>query len=429
MHRGTRGTPDGETGGMVGLFHTVFLERGASDIDASTESRLGQAAFLVLRLVDLLATDGPAPAQDDLFRYQAAATARYCREEVAPGSEAEHLLGLVHAAAEAQRRRHPGWMAPTMLAYAAALEEAAKYDEALDVLGSLERVAGPSLDPVHNIAVALQIGRVLRECARFNEADAAYERAATVAAATGDRRSVLLSRLGRANVFWGKGNLAEAERWNREVLLEARGTGERDVEARAEHGLGIVLGARGQLPDALPHLCRAAEMYESPAQSHRALHDLGLALARLGVMELAERALRHVFKKGTTLELKQHAAVELMYCASFRRDRVGFTRWRAECSKTRAQMTPRLLVDLQLKAGVGLARFGKLSEAHEELRRAMSVAHTHGLHEFEFRIERIQAGLRDCEMMDPAEPRAMAPPVTPETGLHAVSGSLARLET
>jgi tetratricopeptide (TPR) repeat protein len=426
--RGSRGTPEAETS-TIGLFHTVFLERGASDADASSESRLGQAAFLVLRLVDLLAPDGPAPAQDDLFRYQAAATARYCREEVAPGTESEHLLGLVHAATEARRRRHPGWMAPTMLAYAAALENAAKYDEALDVLQSLARVAGPTLDAAHGIAADLQIGRVLRECARFDEAATAYERAATLAAATGDQRSVLLSRLGRANVFWGRGNLAEAERWNREVLLESQATRDQDVEARAEHGLGIVLGARGQVPDALPHLCRAAEMYESPVLSHRALHDLGLALARLGVVDLAERALRHVFKKGTTLELRQHAAVELMYSASFRRDRIGFTRWRAECSKTKPHMTPRLLVDFQLKAGVGLARFAKLSDADAELKRAMSLAHAHGLHEFEFRIERILAGLRDCEMMDPAVLGTAVQPVTQDTGLLAVSGSLARLET
>jgi tetratricopeptide (TPR) repeat protein len=409
----------------IGLFHAVFLERAAGEFDASPEGRLGQAAFLVLRLVDLLATDRPGPAQDDLFRYQAAATARYCREEVAPGPEADHLLGLVHTATEAQRRRSPGWLAPAMLTYAAALEEVAKYDEALDVLQTLERVAGSSLDPAHAVTAALQAARVSRESARFDEADAVYERAAALAAAAGDRRSVLLSRLGRANVSWGRGNLAQAERWNREVLREAAAAGERDVAARAEHGLGMVLGARGQVAEALPHLCRAVDRYAGADHAIRAVHDLGLALARLGAVRHAEQALQYVFANSPTVELRQNAAIELMHCASFRRDRVGFTRWRAECLKTHLQMTPHVLADYQLKAGIGLARFGKFTDASAELTRAMSVAHAHGLHEFEFRIDRIQSGLRDCQALNPAEHDAI--PDLSADGLRAVAGSLAKL--
>jgi tetratricopeptide (TPR) repeat protein len=419
--------PDSEATMTSGLFHAVFLERGGPGLDASTESLLGQAAFLVLRLVDLLGADGPAASRDDLFRYQAAATARYCREEVAPCRESEQLLTLVQAATEAQRRRDPGWVAQAMLTYAAALEDVGKYDEALDVLQCLDRVAGSSLQAAHRIAAALQVGRVNRENARFDEATAAYEQAATLAAAVGDRRSILLSQLGRANAFWGRGNLAEAERWNRDVLLEARDVRDAEIEARAEHGLGIVLGARGQVPDALPHLCRAAEMYRDTTLSHRALHDLGIALARLGEVDLAERALQLVYRKSTTIEPRQNAAIELMHCASFSRDRVGFTRWRAECSKFEPHMTPHVLADFRLKTGIGLARFGRVSDAAAELGRAMDVARAHGLHEFEFRIERIRSGLRECEAADSAQQVATPRPVKGSEGLLAVSGALARL--
>jgi tetratricopeptide (TPR) repeat protein len=424
---GASGMPDPDPT-TVGLFHAVFLERAAGDLEASPDGRLGQAAFLVLRLIDLLATDHQAAHQDDLFRYQAAATARYCREEVAPGIEIEHLLRLVQSATEAQRRRHPGWVAATMLGYTAVLQEAAKYDEALDVLQTLERVAGASMAPADAIAAALQTGRISREIARFVEAEAAYARAGELAAAAGDLRSGLLSRLGQANVHMGRGNLAEAERVNREVLHEAQSIGERDVEARAEHQWGVALGARGQLPDAIPHLWRAFERYDDPVRSLYALHDLGVALTRVGEVDNAEQALRQVVQRGTTESLTQNAMIELMHCASFRRDRVGFARWRAACEKERARMAPNIRVDYHLKVGIGLARFGHYGRAEPELREAQRVANTHGLHEFEFRIDRIRTGLKECAALGAATPDAASEPAIPAELLAEVATGLIALE-
>jgi tetratricopeptide (TPR) repeat protein len=425
--RGASGMPDPDPT-TVGLFHAVFLERAAGDLDASPEGRLGQAAFLVLRLIDLLATDRPGTSQDDLFRYQAAATARYCREEVAPCNEVEHLLRLVQSATEAQRRRHPGWLASTMLRYAEVLEDSAKYDEALDVLHSLERVAGTTMTSADAVAAALQMGRVSRESARFGEAEAAYARAGQLAAAAGDPHSVLLSRLGQANVHMARGNLAEAERVNREVLAAAQSVGERDVEARAEHQWGVALGARGQLPDAIPHLWRAFERYNDPVRSLYALHDLGVALSRVGEVDNAEQALRQVVQRGTTQSLTQNAMIELMHCASFRRDRVGFTRWRASCEKARPGMAPNILADYHLKVGIGLARFGQYARAEPELRQAQAVANAHGLHEFEFRIERIRTGLRECAALEPAVPDTVSEPAIPPELLADVASGLVALE-
>ena len=212
---------------------------------------------------------------------------------------------------------------------------------------------------------------------------------------------MLLSRLGRANVFWGRGNLAEAERGNREVLREAEAAGLRGVQALAEHGLGTVLGARGQVPDAVPYLWRAYERYEDEDRALRALHDLGLAMARLGALEGAERALRIVVEQDDVLDNVINAKIELMHCASFRRDRIGFERWRSECNGDADQMAPNNLADYHLKVGIGLARFGQVDRAAVELRLALGVAQAHRLHEFEFRIERILSGIYDCTTASP----------------------------
>jgi tetratricopeptide (TPR) repeat protein len=400
----------------IGLPHVVFLERAARELDSSP-GKFGQAAFLVLRLVDLLAPTGAPGPNEDLFGYQASATGRYCTEQLEPGTATECLQDVVRTASYAHRRRAPGLIAPAMSTLATHLEESARYLEALDVLTTLERVAATGLAPAHAIGVALQSARIQRQLARFDEATAGYERAEALATAAGDTASVLLSRLGRANVFWGRGNLVEAERWNREALRDAQAS-TRAVQARAEHGLAVVLGAGGQVPDAIPHLWQAFTLYESEGDSLQALFDLGFALSRLGAVEGAERALQIVRLRSRMQSLVQNAKIELMYCASFRRDRVGFERCRVECTADVEQMAPNILADYHLKVGIGLARFGQIDRAAAQLQQAQQVARTHGLHEFEFRIERIQLGLSDCATVD----------VEPENGLEQPGWTASLLE-
>src|SRR5207248_1329764 len=83
-----------------------------------------------------------------------------------------------------------------------------------------------------------------------------------IASAAGDRYSALRARIGLANTILGRGNLAEAERKLREILADARAAGEREAEARAEHGIGVALQHMGQSPDAIPHTWRAFQLYE-----------------------------------------------------------------------------------------------------------------------------------------------------------------------
>jgi tetratricopeptide (TPR) repeat protein len=395
-----------------GLSHVVFLERAAREHD-SAQSRFGQAAFLVLRLVDQLGVRQTAPNGGDLFGYQAAATGRYCEENLEPGAQAEQLLEVVRAASYAHRRHQPGHIATSLLALARSLQDAARPAEAGDVLETLERVTGAGLDAAAAITAAFLRARLERESNRFDAADAAYERAGTLARAAGDGAAILFSRIGRANVMWGRGNLAEAERRYRQVLAEATATGLRQPEAHAEHGLGVVLGTRGQVPDALPHLWRAFDLYNEEHARLRALHDLGFSLTRLGAIDSAERAFLVVIGRDPEGHEALDARVELMHCASFRRDRLAFERWRAESVQYVARMAPNQLADYHLKLGIGLARFGRFDRAAVELNQALLIARGHGLHEFEFRIERIVAGLEgcvlaECEREGTAEPPAWA---------------------
>ena len=382
-----------------GLSHVVFLERAAREQD-SAQSKFGQAAFLVLRLVDVLGARMASPTADHLFGYQAAATGRYCEENLAPGPHTDQLLEIVRAASYAHRRHQPGYIATSLLALTRSLQEEARSPEATDVLDTLERVAGSALDTPSAISTALLRARVERESSRFDSADVAYERAGALARAAGDRAAMLYSRIGRANVLWGRGNLADAERAYRGILADATADGLDQHVAEAEHGLGVMLGARGQVPDAVPHLWRAFVCYTDEYKRMRCLHDLGFSLTKLGEIDSAERAFHFVSEHAPESHEALDARVDLMHCASFRRDRLAFERWRAECAQYLSRMAPNQLADYHLKLGIGLARFGRFDRAAAELNQALLIARAHGLHEFEFRIERIAAGLGGCTLAE-----------------------------
>src|SRR3989442_16021667 len=115
----------------AGLPHAVFLHRMAGGVlPSAVEPRLGRAAFVALRLVDLLGSEH-ATLHPDAFRYQYVATLRCCRD-LPPGStETSHLLGLVHGTRDAFQQRSAGLVLPALFAYAHYLEDEMRLEGAL----------------------------------------------------------------------------------------------------------------------------------------------------------------------------------------------------------------------------------------------------------------------------------------------------------
>jgi tetratricopeptide (TPR) repeat protein len=416
--------------GRSGLPHAVFLERFAGASSAtSLDARLGNAAFLALRLVDSLRPEREA-VHPDAFRYQHAATERICRDLPGVPTETAHLVGLVRTAADAFHAQDLRLVVPALLAYAHYLEDELRLEEALDVLDSLVRVADAALGPMDAIAAQLRIGRVNRKLNRFDEADARYGVAGVLAKASGDVHSAFLSRVGRALAVQARGNLPEAERSFREIAAEARVAGEREIEAHAEHALGTTLMLRGQNADAITHVWRGFQLYEETASQLRALGDLGSMLLSIGEVTGAEHALLEVVRRGQgAQDVVSNATVELMHCASQRNDRLGFERWRAACAARVGKMPPNIRADFYLKTGIGQARFGRFHQAGRWLDRAREEAERAGLHELAFRSARLRDGLRDCQAGRASVLEAAAEPVVEaRESVRAISASLARLD-
>ena len=92
-----------------------------------------------------------------------------------------------------------------------------------------------------------------------------------------------------------------------------------------------------------------------------------------------------------------------------------------------AQLQPNIRVDFYMKSGIGMARFGNFGRAADMLDAARALAAEHGLHEFEFRVERIQKGLLECERaVDACSPLEQEPQYDFEP-VREVAASLAQL--
>jgi tetratricopeptide (TPR) repeat protein len=408
------------------LPHAVFLERASLHPPTSAAVRQGQGAFLVLRLLDLLGPNPPVEVTEDAFRYQWAATDRYCRELSLGEAEATHLQGLVRGAQDAHTTCDVRVLAPGLLAYAHYLEDEGHYDEAADVVLTTITVGGDRLGAADRIAAQLRLGRVRRKVMRWEEAESAYSEAGRLALEVGDAFSALLSRLGHVNVLHFRGNLAEAERSYWGILTDAKAGRHVEAEARAEHGLGSVLTARGQAMEAVPHIWNAFGLYQDEPSRLRVLQDLGFALLTLGEVAGAEQALLQVVRGEQSSDNLNNALIELMHCASYRRDRLAFERWRERCEAAMESMAPNMCADFLLKSGIGLARFGLFAKADRLMEEGLTVARGHQLHGLEFKIERIKSGLRDCEAEVNAG-QAVTEPEWSSDAVKEVSASLAAL--
>src|SRR5205814_9635556 len=114
----------------------------------------------------------------------------------------------------------------------------------------------------------------------------------------------------------------------------------------------------GQSVEAIPHAWQAFQLYEEEDSRLRALGDVGVMLLSLGDATGAERALAEVFRRGRTRESVSNAVIELMHCAPYRRDHVGFAPWRGPGQDRLADLPPDIWEALHPKQGDGHARRG-----------------------------------------------------------------------
>lgn len=364
--------------------HEPFLER-MSDERFRDRAAYTLGAFLVLRLIDRYSVQvgGTHP---DALAYQEEATLDYVLKLNQGDAEAGHLMELLRVSKVVREGGGRSLLWGPLLAYAYWLEHELRLKEALDVVDTALRMDDGTA-PEREVAALLQGAYLLRLLGRFEAAQNRYARARCRAERMGDSHTVLLSRIGEANVLRQVGNLPAAERALRRILNEAQTAGDRDAQARACHDLAVVIAARGRDSDALGYVLRAFELYLNEELKMRALSDIGEILKRVGELECAAKALQLVAQRSQSSDMKSVAEIGLMELYSLEGNRFAFLRQKGVLQERLYLLPPERAVDFHLQAGLGHLRLGEIEKALPELKEALRLAECHGLNEYVFRIE------------------------------------------
>jgi tetratricopeptide (TPR) repeat protein len=384
--------------------HRAFLERAAASDDGNTST--GLAAFLTLRVLDH-AGDAASPAA---MEQQYDATRSFV-DRLPPDPERRHLTTLLDAigpdGSTAGAALHDA-----LAGYATWLEGEMRLTEAMDVTDTHWWVSRDHGEAAL-LPVCLRRARLLRHQARFLEAQRTYDAADQLAELSDDSHAAQLSRIGRALVLQKTGNLPESARLLDEVIATARDAGDRDAEARARHDLAGTLHYMGRGAEAVPLAFRAWQLYDDTVARLRALSDVGQFLKELGYSSEARHALVVVLSHAPPLDVRTRAALELMEIHAIEGDRLAFERVRRDLDGVTPSLPVDERLDLALKTGLGLARFGRYDDAEAALETALALADTYGLGERLFAVEaaldQIRAGDRGTAPLASPSARVSSP--------------------
>ena len=380
---------------LVGF--SSFLDRARAEREQGSEqgSRAALGAYLVARLFDRRL--GLTNQADELegFRWQLQSTQRFLRELRTDDPEAAHLLGIVESVSTEERHRGT-IMRMAAMAYAYFLEHEGRLEEALDMLGLASRTYGSEI-PVGEVpTLALFVARVSRALARWDEASQAYRLAEEAAQRCGELSSVMLARIGLANVLRGQGNLPGARESLEQIVRDADSPSLLEVQGRAWFDLSVVLARQGDIFGDLVAKYEALKRLRDPIQRTRVLGDLGIALRAVGAYEAARHCFELVVRGDASFVVRANIYLELMELESAVGNRVAYERFRQEAKLVESRMPPSMAIDYRFKMGVALARFGREQRARSVLREALTLAEAGGLNEWYFRIDRVLRGLELC---------------------------------
>ncbi|HEU4649050.1 MAG TPA: hypothetical protein VFS33_08325 [Gemmatimonadales bacterium] len=414
------------------LAHAEFLERARQERerDDTAASRVALGGYLVARLVSRLLTLADTPRDYEAFEWQRSSTRRYLWELDQDRAETRFLRSVLEAL-DGDSNTRMGACRMALTAYAYFLEHEGRLAEALQIVTLAAQTYGDSIPAPDFTSLGLFIGRLNRQLTHWEQANASYVAAAEAAEQIADRNSIFRSRLGRAGVMRGQGNLPGAHAAVQQIIEDATHEPCGDILSLAYADLAFVLDLQGQLHEALRANFEAVRISRDPMSRMRLLGDLGIKLSALSYHTEARTAFELVVNSEASFLVRMNAMLELMEIESQARNRMAFERRRQALREHLTRMPPSMSVDYHYKVGLGLARFGIVDRARAAWEQGRALAEFHRLNEWYFRLERMLHDLRECEALasspeapEPADPPAWMAGVS--AGLREFAEELAR---
>ena len=303
------------------LRHTAFLNRLDDDNLSGTGSRRGQAAFLALRVVDLLA--GPWQENAQAFEYQRSATERYLTELADQEHPETTLLRRILQVGTGTGPREP--LLLCLRDYAEFLAVVGALAESADVLATLLELGIGYAPPPGWIEAFHRNVRTLIALDRTDEAAELEMHARAALRGVTDPAVRLRARVVRVELMIAQGDLDAADRAARRCLIDAQRTGEVELAWTATAAIARALvkaHSRMGASAVLEHLSSG----ERRAPSVSAQLDLAEALLELGDLAASSDALQSAFEGGLA-DIPRLRAQRLALEVSARTgDELGFAR-------------------------------------------------------------------------------------------------------
>jgi tetratricopeptide (TPR) repeat protein len=314
--------------------------------------------------------------------------------------EARALLDVLDAAEQVEA----GEVARALARYAALLEHAGRYEEALEALGVLLRGLQSFRTPGEGCDMALAVARLNVGLTHWDRAAAALDVAEESARAGRDDRRVRLALLSRAALWAAQGRVADARTAVQALLGEAGGDAPSQALSESWSFLGMVLEGEGLRLEALQAQHQAFEQATDDASRRLALIQVGTLLRTLGAVDAARQAFTLVLSGPISFADAVAARLELLELASALDDRVAFERHRLELRAWGGRLPPGAMVEFLLRAAVGLARFEQRGRGWQHLEEAEAVVERHGLAGAGWPMAQVRSLLENPAELDRAVP-------------------------
>lgn len=233
------------------------------------------------------------------------------------------------------------------------------------------------------------LGRVSRKLTLWEDAVRWYGVARSIAEEAGHEDRLALVLDGMANAHRDRGNLPKARELLGQVLALGREGSDRRAQAIAHHDLMTVEKLAGRLEEAVLHGWKAAEMYDSPEGSLKALFDLAGVLKEIGDLSAAWDAYSVVAAQVQAFDYRLLSLDGMAHIAALRGlgKRYDVLRARVEAMNW-AEASPVSKAQVLLYRGLSCGALGRNEEARDWLNRALSFAESHQLSQLIFKAEK-----------------------------------------
>lgn len=317
------------------------------------------------------------------------------------------LAGVLEALAEACAGR--AFTATRLLAYARTLLNDGRWAQAADVYQTFIARAATPQDFLLVPEAYQRLAYALRMQGHLEGAAAACRTGRAVATSLGDVAVGLRLRIDEAAIIKHRGNLPTADALLVEIVAAAEQHGLPLVRAHAVHARAVIAYERGQPQQAVAQLYEVWQAYTEPVNKDRALADIAVALADLGLRDAARNAFLILSATAIERETRVMAMLNLMEIAARDGQETVFQQYRRDIAAHR--LSPRLEAHFLLMIAEGLERLRRPAAARAAFAAAETFATEHEVNLVRFRAEAAARALAG---------RALAAPPPPPPPLNGV---------